>query len=166
MNEPRVLREPCPHCGGPIKVTVPTIESKSSQNGIALKGKTRIGWFLIGVICWLGIVGVADFDMLVALIALPAIVFVLFVAQRGRSTLQSASNSAMVWMWRMWWIGTASVALGFSLVYITFFYGLLVLGLPFLILDILLMLKDRRQTKDMVLHGLTVTQTAESRPHS
>ena len=68
----------------------------------------------------------------------------MLLGQWHQNTLEGSSINAERWMWRLWWVCTAFVALGFSLVYVVAFYGLLVLGVPFLVLDIFLVIRARR----------------------
>jgi hypothetical protein len=119
------------------------------SKGIPLKGRTRILWFVIGAACWFAFTVYSQFDLAVSLITAPAIVFTLFIAQRGQSTLEGSSINAERWMFRLWWVGTFFVALGFSLLYISLFYGLLVLGIPFLILDVFLTVRGRQRIPEI-----------------
>jgi hypothetical protein len=114
-----------------------------------LKGRTRILWFIIGIACWLAFTAYSQFDAAVSLITAPAIILVMLLGQYRQNTLEGSSINAERWMFRLWWISTAFVALGASILYISLFYGLLVLGLPFLVLDVFLAIRDKRRIPEI-----------------
>jgi hypothetical protein len=73
----------------------------------------------------------------------------MLLGQWRQNTLEGSSINAERWMFRLWWVSTALVALGLSLGYIVLFYGLLVLGIPFLGLDIFLWIRDRQRIPEI-----------------
>jgi hypothetical protein len=119
------------------------------SKGIPLKGRTRILWFIIGVACWFAFTAYSQFDAAVSLITAPAIILVMLLGQYHQNTLEGSSINAERWMWRFWWAATALVALGLSLGYIVLFYGLLVLGIPFLMLDVFLTIRGRQRIPEI-----------------
>lgn len=140
----------CTHCNEQLRVSVPTPQTLPQRNkGIPLKGKTRIIWFVIGVACWFAFTAYSQFDAAVSLITAPAIILVMLLGQWRQNTLEGSSINAERWMFRLWWVSTAFVALGLSLIYVTTFYGLLVLGIPFLGLDIFLAIRDRQRIPEI-----------------
>lgn len=134
----------CKNCNTSLKVRVPLPQTQRQNRGIPLTGRTKILWFVIGFVCWLAFTAYSQFDLAVSLITAPAIVLVMFLGQYKQRTLEGSSVSAERWMFRLWWMGTFFVALGFSLTYVFLFYGLLVLGIPFLILDIFMTVREKR----------------------
>ena len=140
----------CKSCGEKLRVRVPLPQMLPQRNkGIPLKGRTRIIWFVIGVVCWFAFTAYSQFDAAVSLITAPAIILVMLLGQYRQNTLEGSSINAERWMWRFWWVCTAFVALGFSLAYVVAFYGLLVLGAPFLVLDIFLAIRDKRRIPEI-----------------
>ena len=140
----------CKSCGEKLRVRVPLPQTLPQRNrGIPLKGRTRIIWFIIGIVCWFAFTAYSQFDAAVSLITAPAIILVMLLGQYRQGTLEGSSINAERWMFRLWWVSTALVALGLSLAYIISFYGLLVLGIPFLGLDIFLAVRDRRRIPEI-----------------
>jgi hypothetical protein len=138
----------CTGCGKSLAVRVPLPQTRQDK-GIPLKGRTRIIWFVIGIACWLAFTAYSQFDLAVSLITMPAIIAVMPLGQYKQTTLEGAWCKGVMWMWLLWWISTAFVALGLSILYVVAFYGLLVLGIPFLGIGIFLWVRDRQRVPEI-----------------
>ena len=154
----------CPACHEAMRVPVrisPLPQQKSV--GIPLKGKTKIMWFMIGVVGWLVFVAYAHFELVAALMAMPSIIFTILVGQHRQATLESGVRNAWVWMGYLWWIMTGfEAALQFSIPYLFLFYGLLILGGPFIMLNFAFWVRERLRRRKATIN-LKSFETAEQR---
>lgn len=159
MSSEKVYDIVCQHCQQPLRVRVPQTQSQQSR-GIPLKGKTKLLWFMIGVACWLAFVIYAQFQLAAALMAMPSIIIVILVGQHRQTTLESAVRNAWVWMGYLWWIMTGFLAaLQFSVLYLFLFYGLLMLGGPFMVLSFAFWVRQRlRHRRDTIDLSATPTR--------
>lgn len=142
----------CPSCREGITVRTYVPPTQPQSKGIPLKGKTKILWFTIGVACWLAFVIYAQFQLAAAIMAMPSIIIIILVGQHKQATLESGVRNAWVWMGYLWWIMTGFIAaLQFSIPYLFLFYGLLMLGGPFIVLGFAFWVQQRLRRRSATI---------------